>query len=354
MRLSIGRPVLPLAALFVAAILLLSLQDGALYSGPAGAAGSAPEMALTVRDGGFCVSTDCYAERGEDFGLAVSVEEAPSAGYILIQAYIDFGDFDPTASEDGAGANTCSDELDNEDLDGADRFDDDCVTTDLTYNPAATAADEFVWPDLEDAAAFRVEIEPAMLYLGGLTGLFNTPASDHEGDIIVIDMTCSATPSTTTLDLLVYLDPLAGTSGSMFVEADGVTQVTPKVSTMTMHCVGKQWPPGDTDGDGCRDVRENNADPAVGGDRDWLNPWDFYDVAIAGGVPGTDGVVDLSNDYLGVTAHYAPTGAPPYDVHYDRGPAAGPSWNDTTGPDGVIDLANDILGVARQIGHDCT
>ncbi len=106
MRLLIGRPVLPLAALFVAAILLLSLQDGALYSAPAGAAGSAPEMALTVRDGGFCVSTDCYAERGEDFGLAVSVEEAPSAGYILVQAYIDFGDFDPTASEDGAGANT--------------------------------------------------------------------------------------------------------------------------------------------------------------------------------------------------------------------------------------------------------
>ncbi|MCH7488604.1 MAG: FG-GAP repeat protein [Chloroflexi bacterium] len=115
----------------------------------------------------------------------------------------------------------------------------------------------------------------------------------------------------------------------------------------------KQPDPGDTDGDGCSDMRENGLDETLGGLRDYLNPWDFYDVAgLSGATP--DGVIDLLNDILGVIAHFSPQGAPPYDVHYDRGPSAGPNaWN-MTAPDGSIDLLNDILGVILQFGHDCT
>ncbi len=108
---------------------------------------------------------------------------------------------------------------------------------------------------------------------------------------------------------------------------------------------GKLPFPGDTDGDGCADVNENLPKAQVdnGGGRDWLNPWDYYDV-------NGDGFIDLLNDILGVIQHYQPAagGDPPYDIVFDRGPTTGPNaWN-MTAPDGVIDLLNDILGVIQQ------
>jgi septum formation topological specificity factor MinE len=91
----------------------------------------------------------------------------------------------------------------------------------------------------------------------------------------------------------------------------------------------------------------------TGGLRDYLNPWDFYDVLGPGQTLPKDKVIDLANDILSVIAHYSPTGAPPYDVNFDRGYSPGPNpWN-ITGPDGVIDLANDILGVINQYLHNC-
>ena len=112
----------------------------------------------------------------------------------------------------------------------------------------------------------------------------------------------------------------------------------------------------DSDGDGCSDKRENGPDETQGGQRDWQNPNDFYDVAGSPGPPqngAPDGVVDLPNDILGVIQHH-PAGTLGYDVQFDRGPWTGPnSWNDTQGPDGVIDLPNDILGVILQFNHRC-
>lgn len=110
----------------------------------------------------------------------------------------------------------------------------------------------------------------------------------------------------------------------------------------------------DTDGDGCTDKAEMQpkAYASTGGGRDPLDPWDFYDVS--GSTPGVpDGIIDLLNDILGVVQHYAPTGAPPYDAHYDRGPSTGPNGWNMTAPDGSIDLLNDILGVIKQYSHDC-
>ena len=118
----------------------------------------------------------------------------------------------------------------------------------------------------------------------------------------------------------------------------------------------KKKKPGDTDGDGCADVHENGPDETLGGQRDYKNPHDFYDVAGSPGPPqngAPDGVVDLPNDILGVIQHH-PAGTLGYDVQFDRGPWTGPnSWNDTQGPDGVIDLPNDILGVILQFNHRC-
>ncbi len=109
----------------------------------------------------------------------------------------------------------------------------------------------------------------------------------------------------------------------------------------------------DFDGDGCLDGAELDPDPRKGGLRNPEDEWDFYDVLGPGAALPTDGIVDLPNDILGVILHFAPTGAAPYDVQFDRGPSTGPNpWN-MTAPDGVIGLPNDILGVIQQFNHDC-
>jgi polyhydroxybutyrate depolymerase len=109
----------------------------------------------------------------------------------------------------------------------------------------------------------------------------------------------------------------------------------------------------DNDNDGCPDAKEAGLDPLLGGLRNAKDAWDYYDVLGPGQSLPADGYIDLANDILGVIQHYAPTGAPPYDAAFDRGPSTGPDpWN-MTAPDGVIDLANDILGVIQQYLHDC-
>jgi len=117
--------------------------------------------------------------------------------------------------------------------------------------------------------------------------------------------------------------------------------------------LGKNPNVADTDGDGCSDGQEEGTNPIMGGDRDSLNEWDYYDVI--GPMAGPpDGVIDLANDILGVILHFSPDGSPPYDVQYDRGVGGpGGSWVNTQPPDGVVDLPNDILGVILQFQHNC-
>ncbi len=112
----------------------------------------------------------------------------------------------------------------------------------------------------------------------------------------------------------------------------------------------------DTDDDGCGDGAEvaPKANADQGGGRDPTDPHDYYDVYGAGQSLVHDGVIDLPNDILGVIQHFAPSGAPPYDVRFDRGPQTGANvWN-MGPPDGVIDLPNDILGVILQFQHNCS
>ena len=104
------------------------------------------------------------------------------------------------------------------------------------------------------------------------------------------------------ISILAFGAPFALTHGSLFIEDDPYIRLTPKVDAITMHCIGKGG--GDTDGDGCSDATENGSDPLLGGDRSFVNPWDFYDVAGPDGVPIPDGVIDLPNDILGVIAQF--------------------------------------------------
>ncbi|KKK88925.1 hypothetical protein LCGC14_2738260, partial [marine sediment metagenome] len=120
----------------------------------------------------------------------------------------------------------------------------------------------------------------------------------------------------------------------------------------------------DTDGDGCTDSEELGNNEKLGGRRDPLYFWDFYD---ATGPAGRDGKIDLMNDIFGVAFRFGATGNPSgdpltvppphpaYHTAFDRGgviPEGNP-W-DLLPADGNIDLMNDIFGVAFSFGHNCT
>lgn len=323
-------------------------EPGVPRRAPNAFASSGPEMAITLSGGGFCTAGQCYAATSSSFTLAVEVVEKPANDYAVIQTYLDYGVYDPTANEDGAGPDSCGDGIENGLFDGADRLDDDCVTVALVYTPSVEPEDEILWEDLNTGVALRFEEGPGLLAHGGMTGLIPpVPISDYEGVIIELHMACPATAAAIPVSLLLYDDPLALNNGSMFGEPDLVTPVIPKLSSITMNCVAPQAHPGDTDGDGCSDADEQGATPALGGDRDWLNPWDFYDVT-------GDKYIDLFNDIIGVINHIGTAPGPPYDVQYDRGAWTGAnSWNGTAPPDGVIDEDIDIDGVFAQYGHDC-
>ena len=353
-------------AIMVAVLVALGSRGG----GPASAAGGGPELALSVTNGAdSCSAGACNVRISSSFTLSVDVATRPAAGYVLFQSYLDFGVFDPTASEDGAGPNSCNDGIENGDADGFDRFDDDCVTVTLVYKPAAQAADEISWPDLASGAAFRLEDGPGLLFHGGVSGLAPPPpVSMFEGSIVQVLMTCPASEVTSTIQLLPSGDPIALQNGSLFVDPN-TSQIVPKVGSLTINCLDLPTPTPtatatptptpdltDTDGDGCPDARENRpkAQANEGGGRDFLDPNDYYDVYGPGQSLTLDGVIDLPNDILGVIQHFAPQGLPPYDVRFDRGPTRdGENHWKREGPDGVIDLPNDILGIILQFQHNC-
>ncbi len=230
--------VLPIIALIAVAVFLVWDSGGEQR---AEAASTGPEISMAVTTGGtacpggYDPNDDCVTA-GDTFTLTANVIDTPVPGYIAVQTFIDYGIYDPAASEDGAGLNTCSDTIDNGGGDGADRFDTDCVTTNLTYNSQA-AADEMVWPDLDPSVVFKAQVAPHVVSHGGLTGLIPPqPVSFFIGTILELSFTCSSSSSTTNVQLLPENDPLAGTSGTAF--QDGTTTVIPKLSDLVVHCLG--------------------------------------------------------------------------------------------------------------------
>ncbi|MCH7811842.1 MAG: hypothetical protein IH958_04350 [Chloroflexi bacterium] len=113
---------------------------------------------------------------------------------------------------------------------------------------------------------------------------------------------------------------------------------------------------GDTDNDGCTDTQENGPDAALGGQRDYLNFWDFFD-------PNRDGAVTVT-DFFALLQRFGsagdanvdplspPPAAPAYHPLFDRGPSLGPNvWN--LGPaDGAI-AVTDFFALLGQFGHTC-
>ncbi len=103
----------------------------------------------------------------------------------------------------------------------------------------------------------------------------------------------------------------------------------------------------DTDGDGCTNAEEYGQDASLGGRRNPLNPWDFYDV-------NGDRVVNVFDDILAVVSAYGPSTGADYESAFDRSPPppGAEPW-DLGPPDGLINVSDDILGVVGQFGHTC-
>ena len=154
------------------------------------------------------------------------------------------------------------------------------------------------------------------------------------------------------IDVITYDESIGAWVQANIVARDlGANTITFSVSHFTDEHTACHTP--DCDLDGCTNAQELGDDEQLGGRRQIDNPYDFYDVFGGGQTLPKDRLIDLPNDILAVIQHFSPSGAPPYDVRFDRGPSAGPNvWN-MTAPDGVIDLANDILGVILQFSHNC-
>ncbi len=281
--------------------------------GYASAATGGPEMGLNVISGGGCDTaqpTTCDVPVDGDFTLAIDLLEAPVAGYVGWDTWLTF----PT---DLLGIGT------------------------------------IVWPEAECLEVFVLP-PPGTDYHGCITGLIPpVPVSTFEGTLVELNMTCSTTATQNKLHLLPYGDPAVIGAGTGLMEPSTKIVTIPKLNPLTVNCVEPLSEPGDTDGDGCSDQQELGLDSTHGGQRNFANPWDFYDVLGANLGP-PDGYIDLFNDMAGVIDHYAPTGTESaYDANFDRGPSSGPNQWNMTAPDGKIDLFNDIAGVISQIFHDC-
>jgi hypothetical protein len=197
---------------------------------------SGPEMRLALVAGGYCEGSDCFVEAGARFTLGVEVVEAPPS-YILLQTFIDYGIYDPTASEDGAGSDSCGDDVQNGFDDGTDRMDEDCVVLELTYFPTADAQDELFWTDPVEAFVFRQHFA-GLVGHGGLTGIVPPlPESSATGVMVQLRMSCPERAARVPISLLPYNHPLAGTSGTAFVAPDVQVKIIPTLSSINLHCV---------------------------------------------------------------------------------------------------------------------
>ena len=253
------------------------------------------------------------------FEVIVVADAIPPTGYIRVQAWVDYDD------------------------------------QGLAHNPKPTN----LWPDLESATFLTIDdVSNNGMQAAGFTSVIGpAPPSFHKGDLFSFSLTCSNAETSSELRILTLESP-ADSNGADFIEfSSEANKILPSVTGLSVNCIPKQPDPGDTDGDGCSDERENGPNETLGGQRDWLNPWDFYDVAGSPNPPqngAPDGVIDLPNDVLGVLQHFAPLGTEPeYDIAFDRGHRDGKTLWSMTAPDGVIDLPIDILGVIYQFGHRC-
>ena len=248
------------------------------------------------------------------------------------------------------------------------------------------------------------------IFHGNLAQLFPpyTTPYNQKTSLVTLNFNCTqnAGGDFSQLLSLIPFDIVTEPDGTVFVLVDKSTFVIPNTSPLQINCVTpptptptntptvtptptptptntptvtptppptKQPAPGDTDQDGCSDQAENGEFEYLGGQRDYLYFWDFYDVWTH--PPGDpigwerNKVINIF-DILAVARRFGPgqvadkqtalaaaltqpVDEASYHAAYDRGPIIGANLWDRGPPDGAINIVDDILGVAQQFGHTC-
>ena len=289
----------------------------------------------------------------------------------------------------------------------------------LLYKPTDEPVDEVKFPDADPDFRKRSPARPSgkegAVAHSAFTGfIIPLPNSFQKTTFVNLTFNCAEngqTPGQAHSSLMRLVSRNESPSGTVF-DDDGVTSV-PNVSGLTVECNPpptatptptntptptvtdtptptntttpvtclteppatpfKQQAPCDTDQDGCSDQSENGALQFLGGQRNYLYHWDFFDVwthpgddpsgwernrvinifdIIATGARFGPGPVLSKADAL-AQALVPPTDGGGYHPAYDRGPVFGANNWDREPPDGSINVVDDMLGIAKQFGHNC-
>jgi hypothetical protein len=174
-----------------------------------------------------------------------------------------------------------------------------------------------------------------------------------------ISFSCSNTGSCGTVNYGVTIHPTTGVfTGNAWGENVGwitFSDTSPVTYQVRTGAAGS----GDTDGDGCPDVMEQqtaDGSEVSGGRRDYLNPHDYFNPT-GDGENRIDDVLAVLNQYYDDDTDGVP-GLPPYSPGYnpntDRtdNPDSTEPW-DLLGPNGEQRI-DDILAIIFQYFHNCS
>ncbi|MEX2158208.1 MAG: S8 family serine peptidase [Dehalococcoidia bacterium] len=217
-----------------------------------------------------------------------------------------------------------------------------------------TAADEVAcWSD--SSAALDLLAPGAAItstsYSGGTVTYYGTSqAAPHAAAVAALIR--SANPALTADQIEGWMKSTGKLVVDSLNDADANTyRTTPRIDARAATLLNS----ADTDGDGCSDIQELGSDAEFGGQRNPLDPNDFYDT-------NGDKEIDLFIDIFEVAFAYGddadamgPDEPDGYDASLDRSaaPPGADVWH-MGPPDGMIDLFTDIFGVAFQFGANCT
>jgi hypothetical protein len=192
---------------------------------------------------------------------------------------------------------------------------------------------EIVWPEcvLDGYAAGS-----GFISRGCARGI-GAPLSTYAGKIVSASFMCAGDGSATLMH---------GDGETAVYDEDLVAHFEHEPDeTATINCIEPLTSPGDTDGDDCPDAQELELMPQTGGQRDFLNEWDYFN-------PTGDGENRIDDVVMVSQAYYVDAGDPNYNPGTDR-TALGPNaWN--LGPPNGEQRVDDVLAIIYQYFHDCS
>jgi subtilisin family serine protease len=178
---------------------------------------------------------------------------------------------------------------------------------------------------------------------GGISTFFGTSqASPHAAGIAALLL--QARPGLSVDEIEHRLEATGPILSDDLNDADPATnRATPRVDAR----VALLTDDGDFDGDGCSDIEELGPELRLGGMRNPLNPYDFYDV-------NGDRAVNMLDDVLAVASAFGLAKDPNYDAALDRSPPPPGAQPWQLGPpDGAIGITTDVMAAVAQFGHNC-